>query len=329
VAAGGNLTVSNLTFTGGSGDYGGSIRSLGALSISGCTFTGNHATQDGGAVHGDTGSSSLLVANSTLTGNSCDVNSGALATGAQQNTLDHLTITGNTAPDGTGVAMSLYQYPATMLNCIVAGNTPDGVLSLAGGVFTAQSVNNLVGAGGAGGLLDGVNGNHINLVAVTNIVTRTNLSTQVVFMRTNVVTVSQRIGFAGPLASNGGPTPTMAIQPGGLAVDKGATSDGVTTDQRGVARDPYPDIGAFEYVYPRLIPPTNNVSVIGIYGPDYRLTYLGVPFTQYILEHTYNLNPANWVPVDTNASMEDGTLDFITVPTPGTNSYWRISTQVN
>jgi hypothetical protein len=277
-------------------------------------------------VHGDAGSLSLLVENSTLTGNSCDAQSGALATGAQQNIFDHLTITGNTAPAAGGGAMLLYQYPATLMNCIVAGNTPDGISYGAGGVFTAGSANNLLGAGGTGGLLDGVNGNHLNLVAITNVVTRTNFTTQVVTMRTNVVSVASQIGLAGPLANNGGPTPTVAIQPGGLAVDHGTTTDGLATDQRGIARDPYPDIGAYEYVYPRVIPPADNASVIGVYGPNYRVTYLGLPFTQYVLEQTYSLAPANWIPVITNYSAEDSTVDFITTPTPGTNSFWRILT---
>jgi hypothetical protein len=54
--------------------------------------------------------------------------------------------------------------------------------------------------------------------------------------------------FLGPLADNGGPTPTMALLPGSPAIDAGVPIAGVTTDQRGVARPQgtAPDIGAFE-----------------------------------------------------------------------------------
>jgi hypothetical protein len=52
----------------------------------------------------------------------------------------------------------------------------------------------------------------------------------------------------GPLANNGGPTPTFALRPGSPAIDRGIALPGVATDQRG-ARRPQgraPDIGAFE-----------------------------------------------------------------------------------
>ena len=54
----------------------------------------------------------------------------------------------------------------------------------------------------------------------------------------------------GPLADNGGPTPTMALLPGSPAIDAGDDSACPPTDQRGVARPQglACDIGAFELV---------------------------------------------------------------------------------
>jgi hypothetical protein len=59
----------------------------------------------------------------------------------------------------------------------------------------------------------------------------------------------------GPLADNGGPTPTHALLPGSPAIDQGS-SGGLTTDQRGQPRifnfptyfdaDDGSDIGAYE-----------------------------------------------------------------------------------
>ena len=56
----------------------------------------------------------------------------------------------------------------------------------------------------------------------------------------------------GALASNGGPTPTMALMPTSPAIAAGITADypgtdtPITTDQRGYARAATPDIGAYE-----------------------------------------------------------------------------------
>jgi hypothetical protein len=53
----------------------------------------------------------------------------------------------------------------------------------------------------------------------------------------------------GPLQDNGGPTETMALQPGSPAINRGSNPDGLTTDQRGFGpRDAGGgvDIGAFQ-----------------------------------------------------------------------------------
>ena len=98
--------------------------------------------------------------------------------------------------------------------------------------MSQASAHNLIGLGGNGGLIDGVNG---NLVGVAN------------------------TGLADKLANNGGPTQTIALLKGSPAINAGSNTlavDLVTglplaTDQRG---DSYPrivnnsiDIGSFEY----------------------------------------------------------------------------------
>jgi hypothetical protein len=50
----------------------------------------------------------------------------------------------------------------------------------------------------------------------------------------------------GLLADNGGPTQTIAILPGGPAAGAADPATSTPTDQRGVARDADPDLGAFE-----------------------------------------------------------------------------------
>lgn len=220
VESSGSLTISNLTFTGGNGDYGGSIRSLGSLAIRNCTFTGNHSNNDGGAVHAGVGAPSLLIENSTFSGNSTAAIASAIASGAQQNNYRYLTITNNSGGSG---ALDVYQYPETMIDSIVAGNNPDGIVALNGGAFTAQSTNNLLGPGGSGGLTNGVNGNLVGMPA------------------------SQlRLGSLAVL----GPTATVPLLPGSPAVDAGVAIAGLTTDQRGENRPQIAaeDIGAFELI---------------------------------------------------------------------------------
>jgi len=79
------------------------------------------------------------------------------------------------------------------------------------------------------------------------------------------------IAALGPLADNGGPTPTHALLPGSIAIDRGS-SLGATTDQRGLPRPSnFPeisdkeggdgsDIGAFELQAP--VPPAPGAGGI-------------------------------------------------------------------
>ena len=49
-----------------------------------------------------------------------------------------------------------------------------------------------------------------------------------------------------PLADNGGPTLTHALQPGSPAIGEAGKQSAPATDQRGEDRDRNPDMGAFE-----------------------------------------------------------------------------------
>ncbi|MGB8166856.1 MAG: choice-of-anchor Q domain-containing protein [Chthoniobacteraceae bacterium] len=238
VEASGNLTVSNLTFTNGYGDNGGSIENLGRLTVRSCTFTGNQATQDGGAVHSATTAQSVLIENSTFSGNSTALNSSALASGTAQTAYRHLTITNNSGGSG---AMLLFQNTATMINSLVAGNTPDGIVAQGGAAFSGQSTNNLLGTGGSGGLAHGVNG--------------------------NLVGVAANQLFLGSLGGNGGPTPTVPLLANSPALNAGVAVSGLTTDQRGIVRPQgsTPDIGAYEFV---VVAPVFTSSSRAIFQPN-------------------------------------------------------------
>jgi hypothetical protein len=83
----------------------------------------------------------------------------------------------------------------------------------------------------------------------------------------------------GPLADNGGPTPTQALLSGSIAIDRG-NSFGASTDQRGLPRpSDFPtisnkeggdgsDIGAFELQAPPAGPPSPTPILVGIEPGD-------------------------------------------------------------
>jgi alpha-tubulin suppressor-like RCC1 family protein len=55
-----------------------------------------------------------------------------------------------------------------------------------------------------------------------------------------------------------------------------------------------------------------------------RLSYIGLAGTNYALDRTFNLAPANWVPQTTNPAGAGGTLLLTNTPDSATNNFWRI-----
>jgi len=228
----GTLTLLNLTINGNTASFGSGVYNDGAtsgsaaLTITNSTITGNTANSggNGGGVYnaGAGGSATLTINNSTISGNNANGNGGGVFSdgtgGAAIITTTNATITNNhsdsddsAAGDGGGLYLSAGTYK--LRNTIVAGNFKGTTSPVASDIFgsvdtSANSSNNLIGTGGAGGLT-GTNG---NLVGVAS-------------------------PGLGPLASNGGPTQTHALLFGSPAIEAGDNtfSDAVslTTDQRG------------------------------------------------------------------------------------------------
>jgi hypothetical protein len=146
-----------------------------------------------------------------------------------QTTLNYVTITGNEAEQAGGIFVHSSPEPL-LVNTIVAENDADVNFPEILGRVDSTSHHNIcsepgfnggLGGNGAGGMVNGVNG--------------------------NVLGVDPLLGS---LASNGGPTPTCALLPGSPAFDAGAAISGVATDQRGLARPQgaATDVGAFEAI---------------------------------------------------------------------------------
>ena len=212
----GTLTLTSCTISGNTAaDGGGGLMNYDTAMLTGCTISDNYASFGGGIDN----EGSATLTNCTISGNSAFGNGGISNSGTMS--LTNCTISGNFGSAGVG---GLYASPydgadTDLVNTIVAGNTKfDGSASDISGAVTGSF--NLIGTGGAGGLVNGEDGNI-------------------------VLTTISRLGLS-PLGDYGGPTPTVALLPGSPAIGAGTAVSGITTDQRGEPLASPPDIGAFQ-----------------------------------------------------------------------------------
>jgi hypothetical protein len=217
-----NSTVENNSASGSGGEAGG-IFNEDLLVINASAIAMNSAANVGGGIWTDY---LLTISDSTVAGNSAGSQGGGIFT------EDVLTAVNTTIADNSvlaaGAGGGLFVYTgslATLDNTIVAlnaaGAVPDDVHGT--GTLSATSSFNLIGTGGSGGLTNAVNGNQVGVASPG----------------------------LGPLASNAGPTATIALLPGSPAIDAGSNAlDGLATDQRGPGLvrifNGTIDIGAFE-----------------------------------------------------------------------------------
>ena len=221
---GGAVTFTNSTVAGNAAAYygGGLISFEGALTLTNSTVSGNTLSGGGGAGV-ELEYSTATFTNSTIANNSVPNTanySGGLRSNSSIATVTNCTITGNTGR--SGIVADSSSGSVTLSNCIVAGNSTSD-LSIGGATNTfASSGYNLVGTGDT------------TAVAAFN---QTGDQTGVTPAQLNL----------GTLANNGGPTQTIALQAGSIAIDAGNTA--LTNDQRGVKRlvGSADDVGAYEF----------------------------------------------------------------------------------
>lgn len=265
--SGGNLTIQDSTLSGNkSGQEGGAVYFSGdKLSINRCTIAGNSTSSEGGeqgaglSMENGTGT----IANSTFSGNTSGGEAGAIFLSFGDLTVKNSTISGNTAAgDGGG----LYNQGGTLtvVNCTItqnkAGEEGGGVYATGGttnlrntiveGNFANGVKNDLKRGGGGDGAI--INAQFCLIQTPSDAINGIN--------QNNIFGKSANLG---PLQNNGGPTKTHALLFGSPAINHGnnafATSEGLTTDQRGGEKDAngnlkFPrivggtvDIGAFEF----------------------------------------------------------------------------------
>ncbi len=279
---GNTVSISNLTFTNGKSDTGGAIFNQGDLTVRNCTFTGNNATTglsgEGGAIDSEGGGEggSLIVINSTISGNNANSDGGGILNcGNSVALLTNVTITNNIADvdqnaEGSGGGLAqVSSSNLTLNNTIIAGNSRSGPApAIASGAFappdnitpTATNDDVFVRPESSPGALDG---SVIDASSSNNLIgVDTGLSTDI-----SNGTNGNQIGTAGspidpklrPLANNGGPTQTHLLLPNSPALNAGNSSlaldngSPLVTDQRGTG---FPrvvgsavDIGSVEVNY--------------------------------------------------------------------------------
>ncbi|MHA2649382.1 MAG: choice-of-anchor Q domain-containing protein, partial [bacterium JZ-2024 1] len=222
--------------------YSGGLYNLnGTAIVDRCTFSGNGApfsSSRGGAIH-NTGT--LTLRNSTLSGNTATLGlGGGIYNNGGSVVIQNSTLSGNSASVGGGVhndsggQVSLYSVT-------FSGNTATlnaGAIQNSG-TLTLQ--NTIVAGGGCAGNPLTSNGH--------------NLSTDTSCNLSGAGDLQNANPNLGPLANNGGPTQTHALNTGSPAIDvvptancTDAQGNPLTTDQRGEPRPygPACDIGAFE-----------------------------------------------------------------------------------
>jgi CSLREA domain-containing protein len=252
------------------------------VTISGITIQGGHAvgpadftsTGAGGGILVSAGA--LTLVNSTIAGNLADAFGGGIETRpSATSNLTNDTISGNRSQhDGGGVDNT--GGTMTLLNVTVAGNVadaqplpvpPGGVSPGGGGVGNfggTTTMHNALVTGNSerrGQTPDCFNFGSSTLVSQGQTLIGTLAGCAYTAAAGDITGGDPKLG---PLAENGGPTPTHALLSGSAALNKGVGC--ARTDQRGVPRSAGGacDIGAYELVrcHGRI------VNYVGTNGPD-------------------------------------------------------------
>jgi uncharacterized repeat protein (TIGR01451 family) len=278
---GGTLTLDNSTVTGNAVNrsviqvFGGGIYSSSTLTMTSCTVSGNATTYSGGGIYhrdgtltmsnctiydntardggGINNGGTLILNNSTVSGNRADQLGGGIASGGTL-TLHSSTVGDNRADIGGGIYAG--GGSATVQNTILAGNLGDGP--------------DCSGALGSLGY---------NLIGDTLGCTFSPASGDLVDISAGL---GQLIGVPGDPRYH-------PLLPGSAAIDAGnpagctGSAGLLTTDQRGAARVGRCDMGAYEYTTPG---PAAKITAIG--GTPQRtppLIAFELPFQSAVLDN--------------------------------------------
>ena len=216
-----NLTINNTIINNNYGTRGGGILNelSSTIMITNTTISNNNATSlTGGGINNN--ASTITMVNSTISNNIANTSGGGVRSGGTGATmfLTNVTISYNTASTNAGGIFNVSPSVINIGNTIVASNIAPVDTDVRGAFVSAG--NNLIGVVG----------------------------TATGFGGTDIINTAANLG---PLANNGGPTPTIMPNLGSPAIDNGnnALIVGYDTDQRGYVRiiNGIVDIGAVEF----------------------------------------------------------------------------------
>ena len=229
VNSGKTLTLHNLTIANGFSPIvaGGIDNQNGTLNVTNSTFSGNSTDGFGGGIVNN-GSGTLNVSNSTFSGNSVGNGPGGGIVNFGTLNVTNSTFSGNSAGNGPGGGINNFGT-LNVTNSTFSGNSG----SIGGGIAnggTATLKNTIIANSTSGGNCS----NGGTLTADSH-----NLADDNTCGSATEATSAQ-INLQ-PLANNGGPTQTMALGGGSVAIDAGdetacAAPPVNEFDQRGVAR---------------------------------------------------------------------------------------------
>jgi hypothetical protein len=257
-----NCTVNNnVANSDGGGIF---IRCGGSATLTSCTI-GSNLASDSGLAFGGGGvfnGGTATVANCTLSDNLALATLGGGLSNSSTAALTNCTIANNWAARGGGI---FNVGTATLANCTIAGNSAVGsnifpghhIRGNGGGILnfngTLNLTNSIVAENTADGLGQDIFSTFFSTTMADHDLIGNGDQSLIVGGNGNLVgTGSNPIDpRLGALQNNGGPTPTMALLPGSLAIGHADNAKAPATDQRGITRsDEFQeatDIGAFEF----------------------------------------------------------------------------------
>lgn len=261
---GGTLAASNSTFSNnhasslGSGLGGGAYTGSGATTFSNSTIDHNNASGGFGSGHGGglyLNNGSLFLLASTVNNNSA---SGGLGNGTGGGMFISGTLSVINSTIANNTASAVFTTTATIGGAGIYNNAGTSTL------YHATIAGNVATYGAGAGISNTATINLYNTIVANNTAAlQPNCSGTIGDGGGNLQwNPSTGCGFAltpgdpklATLANYGGPTMTMALEPGSAAIDVPAADAGcvaISLDQRGVARPKgtHCDVGAFEGIY--------------------------------------------------------------------------------